>query len=275
MLALVAACAGPPAKAATPCEGIAQPDGVVRAVPDALSLGLDDGRIVRLSGLDVPQSGEDAARGFLKRTLLGRTVKLRATDEAADRYGRLHAHVFHADVFHLHAFSAGAVAQPHDFVNGKRASRDLEGWVQQAILAQGLARVSARAGGPGCAARLWGVEDKARLAEAGLWDDPIHQVQRADDPAAVLRLRGRLAVVEGQVLSVRESGATVYVNFGRRWSEDFTVTTARRNLGRLGRAGLDLKSLPRQRVRVRGWVEERGGPWIELLHPEQIQRVGN
>jgi hypothetical protein len=31
------------------------------------------------------------------------------------------------------------------------------------------------------------------------------------------------------VLSVRESGATIYVNFGRRWTEDFTVTILKRN----------------------------------------------
>jgi hypothetical protein len=24
-------------------------------------------------------------------------------------------------------------------------------------------------------------------------------------------------------------------------------------------------------VRVRGWIEERGGPWIEAARPEQIE----
>ena len=36
-------------------------------------------------------------------------------------------------------------------------------------------------------------------------------------------------------------------------------------------AGLPLKKLAGQHVRVRGTIEERGGPWIEAAHPEQIE----
>jgi hypothetical protein len=78
-------------------------------------------------------------------------------------------------------------------------------------------------------------------------------------------------VVEGTVLSVNDRGATVYVNFGRRWSEDFTVTIAKRNARNFVAAGLDPRTLAGQRVRVRGWVDERGGPWIEAIRPEQIE----
>ncbi len=52
---------------------------------------------------------------------------------------------------------------------------------------------------------------------------------KADDHDAILNDLGRFAVVEGKVLSVRESGNLIYVNFGRRWSEDFTVTIAKRH----------------------------------------------
>ena len=34
-------------------------------------------------------------------------------------------------------------------------------------------------------------------------------------------------------------------------------------------AGLEPKKLAGRRVRVRGWIEERGGPWIEAARPEQ------
>ena len=61
------------------------------------------------------------------------------------------------------------------------------------------------------------------------------------------------------------------MNFGRRWSEDFTVTIAKRNERIVRGAGLDLKALARRTIRVRGWVEERGGPWIEVTRPEQIE----
>ena len=69
-----------------------------------------------------------------------------------------------------------------------------------------------------------GAENRARAAGLGLWADPYYVMRNAEDPAGILAIRGRFAVVEGKVLSVRESGGTIYVNFGRRWSEDFTVT---------------------------------------------------
>ena len=73
---------------------------------------------------------------------------------------------------------------------------------------------------------------------------------------------------------MRESGGTIYVNFGRRWTEDFTVTVLRRHERTFGAAGLDLKALAGRQVRVRGFVEERGGPWIEVTRPEQIEVAG-
>ena len=78
-------------------------------------------------------------------------------------------------------------------------------------------------------------------------------------------------MVEGRVLSVRESGSLIYVNFGRRWSQDFTVTIAKRNESTFVSAGLTPKSLSGRHVRVRGFVEERSGPWIEAMRPEQFE----
>ena len=37
------------------------------------------------------------------------------------------------------------------------------------------------------------------------------------------------------------------------------------------RAGLDPLRLEGALVRVRGWVDERDGPRIEVTHPEQIE----
>ncbi|MGZ5829867.1 MAG: thermonuclease family protein, partial [Xanthobacteraceae bacterium] len=92
-----------------------------------------------------------------------------------------------------------------------------------------------------------------------------------DNPAAILAARGRFAIVEGKVLSVRDSGGTVYLNFGRRWTEDFTVTILKRITAKFVAAGIDPKKLEGRRVRVCGYVEERGGPWIEAAMPEQIE----
>ena len=37
------------------------------------------------------------------------------------------------------------------------------------------------------------------------------------------------------------------------------------------RRDLNRRSSPDSRVRVRGWIEARGGPWIEATRPEQIE----
>jgi hypothetical protein len=70
---------------------------------------------------------------------------------------------------------------------------------------------------------------------------------------------------------VRDSGSTVYVNFGRRWSEDFTATALKRRERAFAAEGMELRRLSGRTVRVRGTVEERGGPWIEATRPEQFE----
>jgi hypothetical protein len=73
------------------------------------------------------------------------------------------------------------------------------------------------------------------------------------------------------VLSVRRSGGTIYVNFGRRWTRDFTLTVPRRLQAAFREAGRDPQMLQGRRVRVRGWLERRTGPIIEASAPEQIE----
>ena len=70
---------------------------------------------------------------------------------------------------------------------------------------------------------------------------------------------------------MRESGGTIYLNFGRRWSQALTVTIVKRNERRFAGAGVEPKKLENRRLRVRGWMEERNGPRIEATRPEQIE----
>lgn len=175
----------------------------------------------------------------------GEAVMLRGGEK--DRYGRVVAQVFRSGV--------------------------PERWIQAELVAAGNARVAPQAGDRVCAAELLRRERAARSAGVGLWSDPSQAALAAEDPPAVARERGRFAIVEGKVLSVRESGGTIYVNFGRRWSEDFTVTIAKRNERAFKAAGLEPKSLAGRRIRVRGWIEERGGPWVDAARPEQIELV--
>ncbi len=56
------------------------------------------------------------------------------------------------------------------------------------------------------AADLLAREQAARRARLGLWANSYYDVLNAETPADVLARRGRFALVEGKVVSVRESG---------------------------------------------------------------------
>ncbi len=241
--------------AAAACDLAALPPGQAIEAIDGRTLRLADGRDVRLAGIEVPAAA--TARGreakfFLAELAAGERVALRAAaSDPADRYGRIHAHVF---------------------IVGEGLDRSL----QDAMLESGLARVAARVGSYACATAFWAREQNARTARRGLWADPEATLS-AERPSDILAMRGRFAAIEGTALSVRESGGTIYVNFGRRWSESFAVTIAKRNVRMFGRAGLDPQRLAGRKLRIRGVVESPAGsvaPRIDAALPEQIEVVG-
>jgi endonuclease YncB( thermonuclease family) len=223
--------------------------GRVTSIIDGRSFVLDDGREIRLAALEVPLDAASpagqAARAALTALLAGATVALRGAP-ATDRYGR-------------------AVA--FAFTTGERKSHS----VTHEMLAQGHARVGTQIGDPACAAELLSRERVARIGKLGLWGDPRYALLEAGDLTGLVAGQGRFAVVEGKVLSVRERGDTIYVNFGRRWSQALTVTISKRQQRIFAGAGLAPKTLENRRVRARGWVEIRNGPRIEASRPEQIE----
>jgi endonuclease YncB( thermonuclease family) len=262
----VALCAAAPAPAfsqsrpGTPtsaCRFEAAGSATVAKVLDGRSFVLEDGREVRLAGLEVPlaprpgetgaRAAADASRAALEAILAGRTVELRQPRAAADRYGRTLAY---ADVTTTEGASRG---------------------VAQAMLAGGHARVGTPVETMGCAAELLSQERRARAAKLGLWADPYYVILGAESLAELLAQQGQFSVVEGKVLSVRESGGTLYVNFGRRWSQALTVTILKRHERIFAAAGVVPTKLENRRVRVRGWIDERNGPRIEASRPEQIE----
>ena len=177
-------------------------------------------RELRLAGIE---AGDD--NGALQTLPGGRPLRLERLGPEQDRYGRLVGFAF-----------VGNAAQS----------------VQQTLLEQGQARVSARVGDKACADALLHAEQAARAAKRGLWADPNFAPLSAENLDGLRAVRGRFTLVEGKVLSVRESGATIYVNFGRRWTRDFSVIILRR-LGRaFAAAGLEPTSLAGRRIRVRG-----------------------
>ena len=182
----------------------------------------------------------------LSALVAGRNVTLRGESDAPDRYGRQPAFVF--------AEQAAAS-------------------VQHQLLVQGDALVSGTIGDKACALELAAAEATARLARRGVWAGSmaIKNAERGDD---ILTRIGQFTVVEGKALSVRQAGAVTYINFGRRWTRDFAATISTRVRRAFEAAGISLKSLENKRIRVRGWIEARPGPRIEVLQAGQIEMAG-
>jgi endonuclease YncB( thermonuclease family) len=233
-----------PALAAPACSFELQGEGRASAILDARTLRMEDGREVRLAGIETMTTANGAAA--LGALVAGRNVTLRGETDAPDRYGRQPAFVF---------------------VEQAATS------VQHQLLAQGDALVSSNVADKACAAELAAAETAARRARRGIWADRA-AIKNAESPGDILARIGQFTVVEGKVLSVRQAGATTYINFGRRWTRDFAVTISRRVMPAFEAAGISPKSLENKRIRVRGWIEARGGPRIEALQVGPIEMAG-
>lgn len=244
--------------AALACESLRmEAGGVVTTVTDGDTVMLDDGRVVRMIGIQAPKlplgrEGFDTwplapeAKAALEDIALNRPVRLGFGGEEIDRYGRVLAHVF---------------------VDGSEG----EVWAQRAMVALGLARVYSFPDNRACLELLFAAEGKARLGRLGIWSDPYYSTRAADAPGDLLARAGHYELVEGRVLLAEQNGGRVYLNFGRFWKEDFTVVIEAPALRIFAGAGMDPLVLDGALLRVRGWVDDRDGPRIEVTHPEQIE----
>jgi endonuclease YncB( thermonuclease family) len=239
--------AAQPAAAAEPDCFEGAVEAIVANVADPRSIGLADGRVVRLAGVEpssllrpeLHQAEADLESRLTK--LVGETVRVRLIAGGPDRYGRL----------------PGLVSA--------------EGGLLQAALArEGLAIAFATGEPISCFDAILAAEEEARKSGRGLW---VTASLPAARPEALAPFVGRFAIFEGTVLSVGNRRARTYLNFGTWWSEDVTVEIEARHRDRFGgEAGL--AALAGQSVRVRGFVEARSGPVVTVASAMQIERLG-
>ncbi len=230
----------------------------VAAVIDGDTVRLLDGREVRLVSALAPKAemapGSDEMRKLaetatksLSNEILGREIGLAVTGKGQDRHGRLLAHAF---------------------VDG-----DPERWLQRETIDRGLAWGYSLNNNSRCVGLLLRREERARIARAGLWATEFGTIGDADRPRLLSGQTGRFAIVEGRVKTVGDRPKRAYLNFGKNWSEDFTVFVDRGDRERFNAAGIDLNGLEGRRVRVRGWMLDDRGPAIHLTNPEQLELV--
>jgi endonuclease YncB( thermonuclease family) len=245
-LGLLLLAAHTPSVRAAACTPPPQGEGHVAEIIDGRSFRLADGCEIRLAGIEPLAPTKEERTAALSAILAGHDVSLRGKDDAPDRYGRHAAFVYLAPSERL---------------------------VQAELISAGQALVLPDIDESDCAASLMAAESDAMQAKRGRW--AINAViKNAESPDDILAGVGRFAVIEGRVLSVRQAGTTTYLNFGRSWTRDFAVTISRRTLPAFASAGIALKSLENKRIRVRGWVEGRPSPRIDVVRVGQIEVVG-
>ena len=236
------------------------PKGRAVSVTDGDTLVLDNGLVVRLIGMQAPKLPlgrdgfepwplADEARLALEALVLGRELRLRHGGERRDRHGRSLGQLF-------------VVGEP-------------ELWVQQQMVARGLARVYSFPDNRHCVPDLLAAEAVARANRLGIWADPYYAVRRAERFDDLVDRAGRYELIEGRVLLADAAGSRVYLNFGRIWKQDFTVVIDRAALKLFETAGIDPLRFEGDLLRIRGWVDVQDGPRIEVTHPEQIEVVAH
>jgi micrococcal nuclease len=270
LLSLIAA-AGSARAELPPCALEPGPTRAVVAVVDGETLKLDDGAELRLIGAlspRAPDTGgtdssfwepESAARSALEKLVLGRSIELAYLGRRTDRYGRLLAHAF--------ITAPPGPAEPD--------SEPERVWVQAHLLGLGHARAYTLPTSTGCAAQMLAHEAVARDANAGLWGHAAYQVRDAGKPRDLARWRSTFQIVEGTVVRVVEARGATLLTFGNDGTGDFVVVLKSSERRDMKGALAAVNGLAGHRVRVRGWIERRSGPAIEIHHPSQIEIVGD
>lgn len=155
-------------------------------------------------------------------------------------------------------------------------------WVE-GLLSEGLAMLLPQSGQD--VTSLMRAESHAIAKRAGLWSgraaDPAYLVsavpsgpnRQAGGARSVHDAIGRFVVVEGTLRAVEHRAWRSYLNFGTEWQRDFTIALGddvRRHF--VGDQGSDaaLDDWIGRTIRVRGLVEQRGGPYLDLVDPDWL-----
>jgi micrococcal nuclease len=283
LAAMLAALTAARAEEPVHCELEPGPTRAVIAVIDGETLKLDDGAELRLIGALSPRAPDNggeasfwepevAAKAALEKLVLGRSIELAYLGRRTDRYGRLLAHAFVAPPLQPPADTLPSALVPEAATPAEEPERI---WVQAHLLGLGHARAYTLPSSTGCVAQMLAHEALARSNRAGLWSHAAYQIRDANKPRDLARWRSTFQIVEGTVVRVVDTKGATLLTFGNDGTGDFVVVL--KSAERRGMTGAlaAVNELAGKRVRVRGWIERRTGPAIEIHHPAQIEVVGD
>lgn len=239
---------------ADPCrQGGAQSVQAV-SVNARLEVMLADGRLVRLAGLEATYpAGADparieAARADLSDWTLGAPLELIGLQAGADRWGRSGGRLFLADAAGLPSLAQALVEAGHSRVDPAGETRP-------------------------CIAALYGAEARARAARRGIWIDPAFAVLEAAAPETFGARVGEVVLVQAVVASFGASRGRTYLNLGAGGRGAPYVSLSRAQVQASEQAGQSPVALVGRTIRVRGLLDMRPGPRIQISGPDSVEVV--
>lgn len=249
--------AADPAAPSAPCTLESGPIRTVTRVVDGETIVLDDGKVVRLIGALAPRARDaNASAGAwppeldtikaLSDLVLAKRVKLAFAGRRFDRYGRGLAQVF--------------------LIDGGR-----EDWVQGTLLAGGFARAYGLPESFACARELYAHEAGARRRQLGLWGNGVYRLRSAERSGDLMKQRGKYERVTGTINSIGRTKSATYLNFSSDWRTDFTARIDKKVLAANPEFDRSLDALANKSVVIRGWIERRNGPLIDIADPSQLE----
>lgn len=226
----------------------------ISKVVDAQTILMKDGKIIRLLGIDYPMmAGTEISPAMLA---------------SKDRIEKLLPEGTEVDLWQSFNAKTGRINRMGHIL-AHLALKKNQQWINGTLIAEGLAWTVTDASNPEMAEQMYALEQKSRNAKLGLWSDKLPFGVLPADKAA--KGNGTFRIVQGKILKAATSKNNLYLNFGNDTKKDFTVMISAGLRKALSKRGIDPMALMGREVRVRGWIRDWNGPFMELETAERLE----
>ncbi len=228
--------------------------GRVEKIIDARTVLMKDGKIIRLSGIEYPVAfGQDDGQESM---------------DAKARLAALLPEGTEVLIYQSRNTNTGRINRMGHQMAHIALKKD-ERWINGTIVGEGLGWAMTDKDVTELAPQLYRLEDIARTAQRGLWAK--NSAYPLLTPEDAVKGSGSFRVVEGTVLKTASMKNSLYLNFGKDWHKDFTVMVTPGVRKAMARQGTDPMAFAGRKVRVRGWIRDWNGPFMELDTAARIE----
>lgn len=231
---------------------IRQPAPVrIKKVVDSTALLSEAGDIYSLTGLDIPDDNDTAPKTQKRLTELAEGKKCTLYQTRSEKVGRIN--------------------RMNQIVGHFTCGKD-DNWLQGTLISEGLARVRTTPDNKIHAAEMLTLEQQARDKKLGLWALPMNAVLT---PSTAAQRINSFEMIEGKIYSTSQNRNAIFLNFTSDWKTDFSIGIASALRKDFSKLRIDPMSLKGKTIRVRGWLRNYNGPYIELDHVEQLEIIAD